>query len=365
MNLITRYILKYLLLSTTLVTVVLTLAVWMTQSLRLVDALINHGVTLATFLKMMVFLIPDLVGIILPVALVIGTLFTFSRFYSDRELIVFRTLGLSRLRLARGPLIVALLVTLSLYAINFYFMPAAFKEFKETEYALRNKISAMVVTPGDFTTLKGLTIYVRDRRPSGALYGLLIHDQREKRSLTLVAEKGVLKEGSAGIDLTLFNGSRQEVDPKSGEPSILSFDRYALEISPSALSQIKRQRKPYEYFFPELWRVTNVNDNSTFGHKLRVELHQRLLMPLTGLSFVLIVLGFFMGGDYDRRGRSKRIIVSVLCCTSVELGTFGLLNMSNHSFIFIVSSYGLVIGSGLMGFLYLGGERLTFKGGKV
>lgn len=361
MCLVTRYILKYILLSTALVTAGLTVTVWMTQSLRLLDVLINRGVALTTFLKMILFLVPDLVGIILPIALVIGTLFTFSRFYADQELVVLKTLGLSHLRLARGPLVVALLVMAVLYAINFYFMPAAFQKLKDKEHLLRNKISSMIVTPGDFKTLKGLTVYVRDRRPNGALYGLLIHDARGENPLTLVAEKGVLKESASGLHLTLFRGSRQEVGSKTGKPAILSFESYALEFSSSTLLKTKRQRKPYEYFLIDLLKAPRGNLNPSLATKLKVELHQRLIMPLTSLSFVLVVMGIFLGGDYDRRGRTHRIVASIVYCVVIELGALGLLNLGERSFWFVILAYSLVLGSALTGALFLSWERLSFR----
>jgi lipopolysaccharide export system permease protein len=98
-----------------------------------------------------------------------------------------------------------------------------------------------------------------------------------------------------------------------------------------------------------------------FEKKLQIELHQRLLMPLTSLSFILIVMGFFLRGDYDRRGRPKRVLAAVVCCAVVEVGTLGLLNLGLRSLLFVALSYALVFGSALLGFLYLGQERVAFN----
>lgn len=326
----------------------------MTQSLRLIDALINRGISLPKFLKMMLFLVPDLVVIILPISLVIGTLFTFSRLYADRELVVLRTLGLSNFQLSKAPFLLSGCVILILYGLNFYVMPIAFQKFKDTEYELRHKIGSMILTPGDFTTFKGLTAYVRDRRPNGALYGILIHDERGEKPLTLLAEKGVLKENFSGLQLTLFEGTRQEINQKTGEPSVLSFKSYSLDLTTDNLARPERARKPYERSLKELLSPSEPHNSETFQKKLTVELHQRLLMPLNSFVFILVLMVFFLRGDYDRRGRSKRILFSVGCCLVLELGIFGLLNLGQQSLFFIGLAYFIVLGVSLFCLWFLG-----------
>ncbi|MEJ0070490.1 MAG: LptF/LptG family permease [Pseudomonadota bacterium] len=62
MNRITRYILRQLALSTALVVVTLTAAIWLTQSLRFVDWIVNRGLPLSTFAYIAVLVLPELPG---------------------------------------------------------------------------------------------------------------------------------------------------------------------------------------------------------------------------------------------------------------------------------------------------------------
>ena len=180
-------------------------------------------------------------------------------------------------------------------------------------------------------TFEGVTVYVRKRERSGKLAGILIYDARHTPAFTLVAREGVLSETPKGARIVLHEGARQERDEKTQVPSLVTFERYALDIE--SLAQVTTQarvRKPYERFLPEL--LPSYQGGQEFSGKLWVELHQRLVMPLICFAFVLICMALFLSGDYNRRGRSRRISMCVLLCAGLEIGTFLLLNLSEKYF---------------------------------
>ncbi|MBA4118649.1 MAG: hypothetical protein C0514_07135 [Candidatus Puniceispirillum sp.] len=325
MGLTTRYVTRQVLIATFFVACVLVGVVWMTQSLRLVGVLVQHGVTLQTFMTMMVLLIPDLVAVVLPFALVIGLLFIYARLYADSELIALRAVGLSDVRLSTPAFISAGLVVLVLYSINFYFLPASFQKFKDLESQVRGNVTAALVKPGEFMTFEGISVYVRKRYISGKLQGIYIYDARHTPAFTLVAKEGVVMDTAQGARIVLHDGARYERPDPEKAPSLLVFEKYALDIeSPHAASGEPRVRKPYERFLSEL--VRDEGDKGLAG-KLWVEVHQRFLMPLMSFAFVGLVMAFFLTGDYSRRGRSRRIIYAVAACALLEIATFIALNL--------------------------------------
>ena len=64
-----RYIFRQILGSMAFVTLAVTAAIYLSQSLRLIDLTVNRGVSFAMFLYMTVLLLPNFLVIILPVAL--------------------------------------------------------------------------------------------------------------------------------------------------------------------------------------------------------------------------------------------------------------------------------------------------------
>ena len=86
------------------VTGALTAAVWLAQSLRLVDLIVNRGLSAEMFLYLALLILPRFLDIVLPIGAFIAVLFVFNRLMTESELVVMRACGLvaDRPRLA-GP----------------------------------------------------------------------------------------------------------------------------------------------------------------------------------------------------------------------------------------------------------------------
>src|SRR5690348_18082245 len=90
-----------------LLTLLLSCVILLTQSLRLLDLVINRGQSAPTFLYLTLLIVPGLLVIILPIAFFFATLFTLSRLNGDSELVVMASAGFSQRQLAAPVLIAA------------------------------------------------------------------------------------------------------------------------------------------------------------------------------------------------------------------------------------------------------------------
>ena len=177
---ITRYILNQLLIVVSSVTLGLTFAVWLTQSLRFLDYIVNRGLPTATFFAFVGLLLPSFLGIVLPVAAFCAVLFVYNRLTMDSEMVVLRAAGLSHLQLARPAIITALGVSLVVYSITLYLQPLSYRAFKDLQYQIRHDYSTVLLREGHFNTMSdGVTVYVRERSADDELRGILVHDERQ------------------------------------------------------------------------------------------------------------------------------------------------------------------------------------------
>src|ERR1700749_3518535 len=105
------YIFRQVMFALVVATGGLTALIWLTQSLRFVDLVVNRGLSFFVFMHLTGLLIPSFVLVILPITTYIVTQFIYQRLSTDRELMVMRAAGLSPWSLARPALAVALLST--------------------------------------------------------------------------------------------------------------------------------------------------------------------------------------------------------------------------------------------------------------
>ena len=157
MGSIDRYIFRTTLASFALVLVSLTGVIWITQALRGIDLMTSQGQTIVTFLGITSLVIPALVLIIAPIALMIAISHTLNKLATDSEIIVMNAAGFSPYRLFRpfffATCVVALLVTF----IGSYLAPDGLRRIKQWDAEITADVLANILQPGSFrpTPLEG------------------------------------------------------------------------------------------------------------------------------------------------------------------------------------------------------------------
>lgn len=331
MSAINRYIFHQMTLGMVLVTAGLTMVIWLTQSLKFVEMIVNRGLTAGRFVYLTALLLPNFLSVILPIALFAVTVFVFHRMISDREMVVMNAVGLSRLAVALPAIGMAGVVAFLGYALNLYFLPKSYQQFREFQWEIRYGYSHVLLQEGAFSPFSPhITVYVRERSREGELTGVLIHDSRDKdKPSTLMAERGAMVQTPEGARVITYDGNRQVYDRKAGRLSILYFDRYTLDLESTKEAAPDRYREPRERLVGELF---NIEDDKTIEPKdygkFIVEGHQRLISPWNGMAYGLIALACLLSGDFSRRGQSLRIIAAAVVVIALQGASLGLGNAS-------------------------------------
>src|SRR3954471_10973660 len=154
------YIFRQLAIALLAVTTGLAALVWLTQSLRFIELVLDRGLSFMVFIELTGLLLPTFFAVILPITTFVVTLFVYVRLAADRELVVMRAAGLSQWRLARPALAPASLAVLICYALNLWLVPASQAAFRAWQYEIRNQLAAILVQEGVFSSVgDDLTVY--------------------------------------------------------------------------------------------------------------------------------------------------------------------------------------------------------------
>jgi lipopolysaccharide export system permease protein len=306
-----RYIFRQLAIALIAVTGGLTALIWLTQSLRFVELVINHGLSLGTFLELTGLLIPSFVAVILPITCFVVVQFVYQRLAGDRELTVMRAAGLSPLALGRPALVLACLAMIAGYLLNLWLVPQSLTAFREFQWEIRNRVAAFLLQEGVFNQVSdAMTVYVRSRDPDGTLRGILVDDARDKNApATILAERGRLVEGPTGPRVLLFNGSRQQIDRQTGRLDMLTFGQNVVDLSQNDQADSARLKDMSEVSLGEL--LDPHPENAQDIPKWIAEAHKRLAGPLTGVSFTMVALVSVLSGAFRRHGSLARPLVAV------------------------------------------------------
>lgn len=338
---ITRYVLRQLTLGMILVSAGLTCVLWLTQSLRFIETIVNKGLSAGTFLQLTLLLMPSFIVVIVPISLFAVVLFTYNKLNSDRELVVLRAVGLSHWALARPALILAAATTIIGFVMTLWAIPQSVQGFREMQWNIRNDITGVLLQEGVFNKFgDGLTIYVRARNSEGELLGVLVHDKRHpKQPVTLMAERGALIFADDGPRVLLINGNRQQTTQGTGRLSLLYFDSYSVDLATATGATDTRFRDAREKSMRELWNASQAALGANDFRRAKVEFHSRLTSPLYTMAFALIALACLLTGGFNRRGQGIQILTAIGLMVTVQAIGLGVMNLATRNLAFVPALY--------------------------
>jgi lipopolysaccharide export system permease protein len=311
MRLIDRYLLRQMLGPTLLATGALTAVALLSQSLAGLDLIVNQRQSAVVFLKVTLLYMPQLINMILPIAVFVAALVAFNRLHTEQEIVVCFAGGMSRWRVIAPAMRLACTVALFALILNLFVQPAAFRALREELFAVRTDLASTLVREGEFTEpTPGLTVYAQSIDGQGNLHNLFIHQTKPNgAATTYTADQGRMAKRFGRPVLIMRKGSTQEFSQK-GVLNYLTFDEYVFDLSQladtSELVHYKASdRYPHELFFPDLtqgWEQRNRKN-------LLAEGHARIATPLYNIAFMAMALAAIIGGGFSRLGYGRRIAV--------------------------------------------------------
>src|ERR1700759_84323 len=233
MGSIDKYIFRTTLASFALVLVSLTGVIWITQALRGIDLMTSQGQTIVTSLGLTSLVIPAVVLIIAPIALMLPISHTLNKLATDSEIIVMNAAGFSPIRLFRPFAFATPVVSILVAFIAAYLAPDGMRRIKQWDAEITADVLTNVLQPGRFAQLdQNLTIRIRERRPGGQLVGIFIDDRRDpKERISIVADHGTVVKSGANSFLVLEDGNLEKFEAGKRDPAMVAFGRYAFDMS--------------------------------------------------------------------------------------------------------------------------------------
>src|ERR1041384_2639535 len=180
MGALDRYIFRTTFGAFLLVLISLTAVIWLPHALREIDLMTSQRQTILTFIGITGLLVPMLVLVIAPLALVVAVGHTLNRLNTDSEIVVMNASGMSPWRIFRPFLTTTLVVSLLVLGVSAYVAPAGLRLLRDWATKVKADFVVNIVQPGRFINIeRGLTLHIRERRPDGQLLGIFIDDRRD------------------------------------------------------------------------------------------------------------------------------------------------------------------------------------------
>jgi lipopolysaccharide export system permease protein len=321
---IDRYIFRTVFGAFVMILINLTAVIWITQILRQIDLITNQGQTILVFLRITSLLLPILMLVIAPIAMVIAVCYALTKLNSDSELVVMNAAGMAPRRVFRPVFAVCVIVALFVALLSAYLAPQLQRNMDEAFAVVRTDVVSNIIRPGAFTQVeRGLIFHIRERNAENQFRGILIDDARDadERS-TIVAEYGQIVQRPEGAFLVMRDGNIQRHRPKERDPTIVLFDQYAFDLTRlTPAPQVSfglREKFIWELAFPA------VNDTIVRASpgQSRVELNERIYAPLYPLAFGMIAFAILGFPRTTRQSRAVSMFAVIVGVAGLRLAGF-------------------------------------------
>jgi lipopolysaccharide export system permease protein len=317
MTLFDRYLAKEILLPFAAGVLFLTQILLATQLLAQADILFGSGVSLLDLAAVIVDLLPQMLGYVLPIAFLLGAVLGVGRLAEDREVVALSAAGVSPARLVRVPLALGILVAAVGLWLSLSLEPAALAAARERFNDIVKRNVTSDVRPGTFyDQIPGYTLYA-ERVRGGRWENVLISDHSNPSAPVLaLARSGGLEPVGAGeeMQLVLGTGELHREQAGSDEYAAAEFRRAAMVIGlGTALTDrnaLARSVREMSASAMEA-RIREARARGDVEEAWRFEgyLHRRLAQPLAMIPFALLAVPL---GAARRLGRAFAVAATLL-----------------------------------------------------
>jgi LPS export ABC transporter permease LptG/LPS export ABC transporter permease LptF len=314
MRIIDRYVIREVLWPFTLGLLVFTFILIIPFLIEYAEQFISKGVSPMVVLQIVGTLLPQALGLTIPMSLLLGLLVAFGRLSSDREFVALQACGVSLIRLLRP---VGLLSVAAWGATSYVLMeavPDANQNFREISFNIVAERAEGEVRPRVFfEDFPDLVLYVRDVPPEGGWNGVFMADNRAGQlPAVYLARHGrvLIDRQQRTVQMVLHEGTRHTADA-AGKYEVFQFKDLILSVNPDRVfPRNGPARGEREMTIPELQaRAAELEREGQQSHGPRMEIHKKFSIPVACLVFGLI--GLALGASNRRDGKLASFVIGV------------------------------------------------------
>ena len=288
-----RYLCKEIL-GTLLATTLILLIIFMTnQFVHYLNDAAAGKITVKAVMEVMSLQVPLLLGYLIPLGLFFGGLLALGRMTVDHELVVLGACGVSRIKIVKMIMTLALVITIIVAWLMLWVEPRMqWYQGKILTDAV-TKASLTKIIPGRFQGLGNSGRFFEvfyaggiDKHQQQMTHVFLAKTDLDKGpqasfDLILADEAGELDKAGDGRFILFKNGFRYVGTPGKLSYEVMKFNDYGIRLTPPSSSIDARiEAMPTT----KLWKLPKKN------LKAAAELQWRIAMPLSVLVFALLVV---------------------------------------------------------------------------
>ncbi|MDJ0920696.1 MAG: LptF/LptG family permease [Henriciella sp.] len=311
MNRIQRYIFFRVMRSVLIIVGGLALLAILAQGLSRTDIIVENRQSALTYFYIVALGAPQIMALLTPMAMFVAGIWALNRLHRDSEIVVAEAAGMTQWQIASPVIRLAVLGALVHLGVNLWVQPTAQRALRETVQAARADLASSLVRPGQFTTPdENLTVFVRSQDGTDLIGVQIAERPNQPDARDYLAQRGRFIDVDGEPSIVMFDGEIHQLDA-NGALNVLEFDQSTFDLSPFIKETGQVTLKASDRYLHELFRIDRSNYQEVQDEvKFLAEGHARLTTPIISIAMALLAILAVIGGSFNRRGYSRRIIIA-------------------------------------------------------
>lgn len=306
-----KYVLKEIASPFAIGLVIYTFTLLINMIFILSNTLISKGATTFTIIKILIYLLPDLLSFTIPMATLMGVLAGMSRMSTDSEIVALRTMGINNFRIFRPIIIFSLITWFFSSILIMYIAPEGNYQYNKLKTKIMLSRAMSNIKPRTFNhRFPTFVLFFNDiDKKTNEWKDVFLYSRRDGRNDNVIlAERGrlVQQEGEKKSYFSLKNAtlhSYEKMNP--GKKYFTTFHEKTSEEIMEHMT-IKQSRSSQQLIFPNLIKKMKEKPDDI---RLQREFHKKFSLPFASLALGFLALS--LGISTKKGGKVSGFIISL------------------------------------------------------
>lgn len=311
-----RYLSREIFAALSAITSILLLIFLSNQFVRYLNKAASGKFAGGVLLHLMAIEIPHLLAMLLPLGLFLGILLAYGRLYSDNEMTVLNTCGLSRKQLIKFTLPIAGFIALIVSILTLWLNPQLLASRDQLIMQSGTALALETTLPGHFreTGDGKRVLYVESISPDRKRMLNLFYAEQDKKNDANGFKPWIIYTAASGMEtidpktgqkyFITENGHRYQGIPGTKDFQMIQYKTYAIRIGNEATDLSDQQET---FSTRSLFRTPKNHDEKA---QLITELEWRLSLPLSAILLALLAIP--LSHVKPRQGRYAKLLPAIL-----------------------------------------------------
>lgn len=273
--------------------IILTFLGLLQRLLTMVNLIFTRNADIGLVIKIFLNFIPTTISVTVPMSILISVLMVYGRMSGDKEIIAIRACGINLIKIINPILVISLLLSIILIALNLNFIPNTFYNARSYLYRLTISSPFLNISEYKFNQLGNIILKVNNIDSKNLSFTNIHIEYINDKTRIILAKSGQIVKDKTGYNLVINDASIHQIDPDGKykiinpiKQMIIPLDSFSNNINDIYEKTIKMMT------FTELVQfIKNFNPSKYRLKELisaKIYLVEMLVIPFACLAFSFI-----------------------------------------------------------------------------